>query len=363
IEDGKQLGADTKAAEAVYANENATLAEVLAAIENQKKINENSIVDLSEFFLTNPHFNLDAVIEDGICTYEYDMSKNNVTHFGMQPITGWESKDVSDNVWSGSTTDTNPLNGRACGVFAIGSTAFMGGADFQAPMVMSDGSSEGRVLGFLTCWSKTTQYTQSVTIPAGKYTLTISYYNQAGTDNVAKNLMGFIADDGTEYLSDVTSFKIGSWEQMKIMFTLDEATSGKFTVGYQAAHAGSAKMPHFYIDGISLNYVGELDFDPSLMALQAAVSSASKVLDENFYEDYKEDLRNAIEAGANLVSSQSSDKDANKAAADEINQALAVANENIAAYAKLQSFNENELDAALAKYEDDKLMADLYANL
>ncbi len=363
IEDGKQLGADTKAAEAVYANENATLAEVLAAIENQKKINEDSIVDLSEFFLTNPHFNLDAVIEDGICTYEYDMEKNNVTHFGMQPITGWESKDVSDNVWSGSTTDTNPLNGRACGVFAIGSTAFMGGAEFQAPMVMSDGSSEGRVLGFLTCWSKTTQYTQSVTIPAGKYTLTISYYNQAGTDNVAKNLMGFIADDGTEYLSDVTSFKIGSWEQMKIMFTLDEATSGKFTVGYQAANVGSAKMPHFYIDGISLNYVGELDFDPSLMALQAAVSSASKVLDENFYEDYKEDLRNAIEAGANLVSSQSSDKDANKAAADEINQALAVANENIAAYAKLQSFSENELAAALAKYEDDKLMADLYANL
>lgn len=354
IEAGEQVGANTRAAEAVYNNANATLEEVLKAIEDQKALNDAAVIDLSESFITNPHFNQDDAIPagEGITTYDYDREKNSVSYYGMQPVKGWVASHPAASV------EDNPLdantgvnNGRACGVVSVGSGVWLGGSQFQVPMTMSDGATEGNLLGFVTCWSATTQYTQGVTIPAGQYTLTISYYNTGGASAVAKNLMGFIANNGEEYLSDVTTFKVGSWEKMQVSFVLDEATAGKFSVGYTAANTGSGNMPHFFIDGISLNYVGNTDIDPSLFALQAAVSSGQELLNENFYADLKEEFQKAVEAGESLVNSQSSDTDANAAATEAINGRLEEIEASIKAYEKLASFRENELEAAYNKYE------------
>ncbi len=338
---GDQIGADTRDAQAVYDNAGATLEEVETAIAAQKAINESSLSDLSEFFINNPHFNQDDALPEGqgITTYDYDRSKNSVNYYGMQPVIGWTAN------FPAATIDDNPLdkntgvnNGRACGIFGIGTTSWLGGSQFIVPKTMSDGSTLGNVLGFLTCWSATTQYTQNVTIPAGKYTLTISYYNTGGTNDVAKNLMGFIADDGTEYLSEVTSFKVGSWEKMTIAFELEESTSGKFSVGYTAANTGSGNMPHFFIDGISLNYVGETAIDPSLFALQAAVTSGEVLLDNSFNVTLKEKFNDAVEAGQALVGAVSSDKEANIAAKDAITLLVDEVNENIKAYEELYDF-------------------------
>lgn len=363
IHAGEDLGVNVSSSYTVYNNPNATLEQVLEAIKNQKEINAAGATDLSEFFISNPHFSIDETIEDGITTYDYDMPDPNgsnskkVTHYGMQPVTNWVASTPSDNIQHmASSSDTGNdagMNARASGVFSIGSDAFLGGAAYLPPTKMSDGSTEGKVLGFVSVWSAKSQYTQGVTIPAGKYTLEISYYNAGGTGAVSKNLMGFIEEDGTEHLGTTTTFAVGQWIKETIKFTLDEPKSGEFTMGYTAANQGSGSMPHFFIDGISLYYVGETELDPSLFALQAAVSAGQTALDKHFYTELKEELRDAVTAGADLLSSQSSDKEANKVATDEINSLLVAVNTNINAYKKLDAFyNEGgALANALAKYE------------
>ncbi len=338
---GKVYNVDTSASEAVYNNPSATLAQVEAAIEAQTKINESGVTDLSSYFIVNSHFDEDEPVEGGICTYDYDCSKNNIplTNYSMLPLTGWER----------SKTD----NGAASGVYAIGSKAFLGGVNYKVPDVMSDGSSEGKVLGFVTCWSMSMQYTQAVTLPAGDYTLTMSYYNTGGETAIVKNLIGFISDEGTEYLSDNLTFPVGQWTKDEIKFTLDEETSGYFSLGYQSAGVGSGSMPHFFTDGISLVYVGS-GIDPSMFALKAAVSGGNKILasGEPFYTVTEKALEEAIEAGQKLIDAESTDTEANQAAYEKLSGLVNEANASIAAYKKLDAFyNEGgDFYAAREKY-------------
>lgn len=346
IEEGKRLHVDTNDAEAVYNNANATLAQVQAAIEAQTALNAEGVTDLSEFFIMNPHFSQDEPITDGICTYDYDMEKNNVTHYGMQPVKSWVASNASQNLIVG---DEN-IQGRASGIFETGSEAFIGGTGFTPPATMSDGSM-GKVLGFVTCWSKTTQYTQHVSLPAGSYTLAISFYNAGGTNAVAKNLIGFIAEDGTEYLGETTTFPVGQWGKEVISFTLEEATEGVFSLGYTATNSGSASMPHFFLDGISLVYEGELEFDPSLFALKATVADAENYASQMFYSALQADFQSAIDEAYALVSSQSGDQEANKAAQEKITAMLQDVKASIADYERLEAFYNGELNAAEEKYQ------------
>ena len=71
----------------------------------------------------------------------------------------------------------------------------------------------------------------------------MSYYNVGGGKAVAKNLMGFVEDNGTEHLGTTTTFTAGKWLKESIEFELDEVTSGYFTMGYTADNQGSAAMP------------------------------------------------------------------------------------------------------------------------
>lgn len=347
IERGKRLHVDTSAAEAVYNNASATLAQVEAAIAAQKELNEGAITDLSPFFLTNAHFSEDEPVEGGICTYDYDCPKNNIadTNYSMLPVKGW--------------TPNSTENGRAAGVYAIGSQAFLGGTAFLPPTTMSDGATTGKVLGFVTCWTASTQYTQHVTLPAGDYTLEISYYNSGGAQAVAKNLIGFIADDGTEYLGETTTFPVGQWGKETIVFTLDDETEGRFSLGYTSTNVGSGNMPHFFLDGISLLYEGELQFDPSLFALQGVVNSASDYLDEMFNAALYSQLETAIDEAQALVSSKSSDSEANKAAQEKITALVSEVEASIAAYKRLEEFYNKDLNNAQKKYSYISTLTDL----
>ncbi len=344
IDRGQRLGVDTSASEAVYNNPNATLAQVEAAIDKQKEINDSAITDLSEFFIVNPHFSQDEPITDGICTYEYDMASNNVTHFGMQPVKSWVASNPSDNV----TTGNEDMRGRACGVFETGSEAFIGGKGFLPPPALSDGS-QGKVLGFVTCWGKTTQYTQHVSLPAGSFTLTISYYNSGGANAIKKNLIGFIADDGTEYLGETMTFPVGQWGEETISFTLDAETEGNFTLGY-TGDGYSSNLPHFFLDGISLIYEGELEFDPSLLALQGAVNNAENYEVETFNADLLGQLEDAISEARALINAQSADTEANKAAQEKITAMIQEVQASIEAYKRLENFYNVDLNNAQQKY-------------
>ena len=49
-------------------------------------------------------------------------------------------------------------------------------------------------------------------------------YNAANTGELEENLFGFIADDGTKYLSDQKTFAVGEWVPVTVTFTVDEET-------------------------------------------------------------------------------------------------------------------------------------------
>lgn len=342
---GKSYGVDTSASQQVYNNPNATMEQVKTAIENQKEINETGLTDLSEFFFNNPHFDEDEPLVGGICTYDYDCEKNNIplTNYSMLPLTGWER--------------TKTDNGCAAGVYGVGSGAFLGGADFIVPTTMSDGSTEGKVLGFVTCWTMTVQYKQACTLPAGQYTLKLNYYNAGGTTAITKNLIGFIADDGTEYLGENVTFPVGKWTNEEVRFTLTEETSGYFTMGYASPNVGSANVPHFFTDGISLTYVGNID--PAVFALKASVSTGNKLLEEYFQQSLKDELRAAVEAGQALLDNSSSDSEAMTNAALTINGMTGNVNASIAAYNTLREFFDGEFADVYEQYEGTSLKSKL----
>lgn len=347
IEEAEFNKVDTKEAYSVYNDANASLEAVQAAYDNLKAAIAAAHTDLSAFFITNPHFTLDTPLpeDNGICTYDYDMedpkgaNERKVDYYGMQPVEGW-------------TATSEEENARASGVFKVGSNSFLGGKGYYAPTYLSDGSTEGNVLGFVDVWSAQSQYTQGVTIPAGNYTLEISYYNAGGTGTIEKNLMGFISEDGTEYLGSNMSFETGKWIKEKITFTIEEETAGQFSMGYKAVNEGSGSMPHLFIEGIALYYAGDLNIDPSLFALQAAATTGRKTLNDNdFFTELEEKLEAAVSAGEDLVSSQSADAEANTAAANAINELMPIVRANIAAYEKLDIFYNETLAEAIEKYD------------
>ena len=337
IDEGKLYNVDVVPAEEVYNDSNATLEEVLQAIEAQKARNEAGLTDLSEFFIINPHFSEGQAVEGGICTYGYDCATNGIStdNFSLLPVEGW-------------TPNVTKSNGPAGGVFAVGSGAFLGGKDFVVPTAMSDDTTEGQLLGIVTCWSNSAFYKQDVTLPAGSYTISMSYYNAGGADAVEKNLIGFVANDGTEHLGETKSFPVGKWTTETLKFDLEGETSGYFTVGYKSTDVGSGKMPHLFVDGFSLIYVGT-GINASLLALNAMVSGANKLLNEDFNADLRKQLADAIDAGQALVSAQSKNDEANKAATEAIKALLGEVNASIAAYKSLNTFRD-DVNAARIKY-------------
>ena len=348
IEIGTAYGVDTSASQAVFDNPKATMEQVEAAIENQKKINDAGTTDFSEFFIQNPHFTLDEALNAGICTYAKDCATNEVPadHHGMMPVTGW-------NASQGRNVD-----GPASGIFSVGGSAFLGGTAFLPPTTMSDGSTTGKLLGICGSWSTEVAYTQYVSIPKGKYILSVSYYNSGGANAVNKNLIGFIEDNGTEHLCTTTVFPVGKWGTETIEFELTDKTSGRFSMGYKAAHDYSSTQPHFFIDGISLIYIGT-GVNVSLIALKSAVENANNVLSNNeFYGDLMNELRTAVAQGQELINKNSEDDEANKAATAAIANLMPLVQENINAYQRLNDFYYEpggELYEALMKYTDEKV--------
>lgn len=176
-------------------------------------------------------------------TYEKDIVDADVS--GLQEIEGWTTGENGD--------------ARAADVFAYGSQNFLGGEDYLAPTAGPKGE-EGHALGILAVWTGTAQYTQDVTLPAGNYVITFPTYNSVGgVQAIAKNLFGFIAADGTEYLASEKIFAVNHWSEMTVSFSLAEETQGKLSLGYAAANAGSGNQPHLFIDCVKIETVSALD--------------------------------------------------------------------------------------------------------
>lgn len=345
IEAGIELGANVSASQAVYDNPNATMEQVLQAIENQKTANASKMTDFTDYFINNAHFNIGTPLDNGVCTYAKDKDANSTTYSGMQPIPDW-------------TPNAPGADAIASGLFAVGSgeTAWLGakGKGFVPPATKANGETQGNVFGFVSCWGATAYYSQQVTLPAGSYTITIPTYNSVGgTTAITKNLCGFISDNGEEYLAETTVFPVNNWTKEVIKFTLEEETSGMISIGYTASNNGSGSMPHLFIDEFTLTFNGVTDIDPSLIALRGAINNAKNTLQtEDLYESaLQNDLEKAITDGQQLVNAQSADVDSNTAAATVINNIISSIRSSINKYAALHTFIEEELTDAITRYD------------
>ena len=204
--------------------------------------------DVTADYLLNSDFSEDSPVEVGICTYGRDMASNGTSDYSLLSVNGW------DILSAGVTDGDYENNAVAGGTFAISSSAWLGGNTFTAPAINSEGNAEGTALGIVAVWGATAQYAQEVMLEAGTYVLKVNYINTAGTGSFSKNLCGFIEADGTEHLFTTKSYAVGKWNTETITFELAETTTGTISLGYTAANAGSASMPHLFIQNVQLLY-------------------------------------------------------------------------------------------------------------
>ncbi|MCD8235402.1 MAG: DUF4859 domain-containing protein [Prevotellaceae bacterium] len=221
-------------------------------------------VNYAEYHISsNLDFAEGAPVDNGICTYAKDMAGNNTTYSQLLDVEGWAISENGD--------------ARAGGLFAYGSEQWLGGTGYNVPATNPEGEATGNALGVIGVWSASAQYTQKVTLPAGNYVLTIPVYNVGGTSATVKNLIGFIAEDGTEYLAPNKVYAVGKWTNEIVQFTLTEQTSGVLSLGFAAPGAGSGACQHLFFDKVDIKAVSNAEL--LLIQLKANIEAANKVVE------------------------------------------------------------------------------------
>lgn len=207
---------------------------------------------------SNLDFSQSTPIDNHICTYAKDVTANGTTYSQMQPVASWDI--------AGENGD-----GRAAGVFAYGSNLWIGSAGNYVPATNPEGEEVGNALGLVSVWTATSQYTQNVTLLPGTYNLMVPVYKaSAGTNAPQKSLIGFIAENGTEYLAPAKVYTQGAWTYEIVTFTLDEETNGVLSLGYTATNAGSGAQQALFFDCVK--FVAD-SYIP-VAALKTAISAA-----------------------------------------------------------------------------------------
>ena len=207
---------------------------------------------------SNLDFSQSTPIDNHICTYAKDVTANGTTYSQMQPVASWDI--------AGENGD-----GRAAGVFAYGSNLWIGSAGNYVPATNPEGEAVGNALGLVSVCTATSQYTQNVTLLPGTYNLMVPVYKaSAGTNAPQKSLIGFIAENGTEYLAPAKVYTQGAWTYEIVTFTLDEETNGVLSLGYTATNAGSGAQQALFFDCVK--FVAD-SYIP-VAALKTAISAA-----------------------------------------------------------------------------------------
>jgi len=219
---------------------------LFAALVATSALGMRAQTDVTSTYLTNADFSQGTPVTVGVCTYAKDKTNNGTSYANLVDVEGW--------------TAVNSADGKAGGLFAIGGGAWLGGSGFTAPATDSDGNTGVNVLGVVTCWGASVQYTQELkeALPAGTYTLVLAAYNSgAGANAVTANLIGFVEDGGTTHYATTTVYSSNTWKYEFITFTLEESASGKVSIGYTGA-GSSSNLPHLFVSGLTL-FNGEVD--------------------------------------------------------------------------------------------------------
>ena len=176
-----------------------------------------TLYDLSDVYLKNADFN---------ANYDHAVGETGNVAQQICELPGW-NKDFS-------------VNYTIAGVYQIGTNKTFNGA--KVPDKAFDGTTSGGVLALSTGWEQALKYYQTVTLPAGNYTMKSTFFN--GSDKSSGiSLMAWLPDGGTPVKSSLTSFSVGNWTEDVVHFTLTETTTGRIQVGFQAPESrGSANV-------------------------------------------------------------------------------------------------------------------------
>lgn len=195
-----------------------------------------------------------------------------------------------------------------------------------------DGEAGGG-LAVSTGWEQTFVFYQTVTLPAGTYTLRVPTYNGSSSQTAATSQVAWVPTSGTAVRSKVNAYPTLAWTLDQITFTLTKKTTGKIQFGMKAPAGGSGNAAKLVVDYVQL--VGDnLTVDKS--DLQDAIASATQ-----YYGDGgghgASDLKSVIDA-AQLVMDQA---DADIIAVLEATQAV---NRAIVVYRQQNVSEDNPLD-------------------
>ena len=176
-----------------------------------------TLYDLSDVYLKNVDFN---------ANYDHAVGETGNVAQQICELPGW-NKDFS-------------VNYTIAGVYQIGTNKTFNGA--KVPDKAFDGSTSGGVLALSTGWEQALKYYQTVTLPAGNYTMKSAFFN--GSDKSSGiSLMAWLPDGGTPVKSSLTSFLVDNWTEDVVHFTLSETTTGRIQLGFQAPESrGSANV-------------------------------------------------------------------------------------------------------------------------
>ena len=165
-----------------------------------------TLYDLSDIYLKNADFN---------ANYDHAVGETGNVAQQICELPGW-NKDFSENY-------------TIAGVYQIGTNKTFNGA--KVPDKASDGSTSGGVLALSTGWEQALKYYQTVTLPAGNYTMKSAFFN--GSDKSSGiSLMAWLPDGGTPVKSSLTSFSVDNWTEDVVHFTLTETTTGRIQLGF-----------------------------------------------------------------------------------------------------------------------------------
>ena len=147
-----------------------------------------------------------------------------------------------------------------------------------------------------------------------------------GASVPVKSLIGFIAEDGTEYLAPAKAYPVGVWTQETITFTLTERTTGVISLGYQGQNVGSANAQHLFFDSVGIEEVSEADMARAELAAAvagitldpSAAGTALFQVPEEAYNTYAE----AVNKASGVASTDDLTKEDYEAALAELNAAV-----------------------------------------
>lgn len=266
----------------------------------------NAQTDITKYYLTNYGFDEN---------FNYPASSSKTVAQEILQIEGW--------------TQGFSMNYTITGVYEFG---FKG--TFNKGTVPAQGydNEAGGGLALSTGWGEIMVYSQSVTLPAGTYTIKAPTYNgftvAAGTSKLA-----WIPSSGTSVTSKVTSYPTKQWTLDQITFTLTKTTTGKIQIGYQAvAGINSDNAANLVIDYVQL-LATTMD---AKSVLNTTLTSANKYYGDGTGNEAAA-LKSAIDAAQAVYDNETADI----ITVLDINMAL---NAAIDAYRKENVSEENPLD-------------------